>query len=54
MNLKKQIEDKTKRMQELAKEVEQLRQALNGKQVEAIKIQGAIEQLRELEEYNKK
>ena len=50
MNFKKQIEEKIKQLETLGKEITQLQRLLQEKQVEALKLDGAIAQLKELDD----
>ena len=49
MNIKERIKEKTEQLEKVGKEIRQLQEALRGKQVEAIKLDGAITQLKEIE-----
>ena len=48
-DLDKKIEEKIKQLEALGREIAQLQQLLQQKQVEAIKLDGAINQLKELQ-----
>ena len=50
METKKLIEEKTKRLEELGKEIAQLQRTLSEKQVEALRVDGALSALKELNE----
>ena len=50
MKLDKTLKEKTKQLEALGKEIAQLQQTLQQKQVEAIKLDGAITALRELKQ----
>ena len=54
MNLKKKIQEKTKQLEALGKDIVKLQRALQQGQVEAIKLDGAINQLKELKAEEKK
>ncbi len=47
-NLKEKIEEKQKQLEVLGREIAQLQKALQEKQIEAIKLDGAINMLKEL------
>ena len=49
-DLDKKIEEKTKQLEALGKEIAQLQRALQEKQVEALKKDGAITMLKELQQ----
>ena len=53
MNIKEKIKEKTKQLEGVGREIAQLQGALQKKQVEAIKLDGAISQLKELETESK-
>ena len=50
MNLDKKIKEKQAELDKLGKEINQLQQLLQQKQVASIKLDGAISQLKELNE----
>ena len=54
MNIKEIIKKKTEQLERVGKEITQLQRILQEKQVEALKIDGAITQLKELEEVDPK
>ena len=53
-DLDKKIEEKMKQLEALGKEIVQLQQLLQQKQIEALKLDGGITTLKELQEVDKK
>ena len=53
-NIDEEIKKKTEALEKLGREVNQLQQVLQDKQVEALKIDGAISALKELNQPEKK
>lgn len=53
-NINKEIKKKTEQLEKLGKEVNQIQLILKGKQVEALRLDGAISALKELNQPEKK
>ena len=54
MNIQKKLEEKDGQIKKVVEEINQLQQMLNNKNQEALRLEGAIKQLNELVEEDKK
>jgi len=54
MNIKERIKQKTEELEQLGKTITQLQKAIQESQIQALKLDGALNQLKELDKEDKK